>query len=717
MLIFKKIVREEIFDEFFADMQEDNGLKFSSNGIAVVYAPNGTGKSSFAHVLGRGAESEYEVFWDEERLTSKDEIDNFHVINDQNSRNIIEGTTEDFVLGDDIKREYFLKSEVEARFNSLFEGLSSKLKNEFGVDKKTTPLLDRVSGLKPKKYIADIANRQSRGSGINGREFIDYVDSMDEVEVPEFSENELSFVIEDLNLKDSVIDKIYAILNDSSVVDSRLVTLEKNSDAITLLDKYKHLDECVVCDSGINAASLLDKKINNKNAVIGEIDSSTKRIFEEMEGRLVKGDPLKIREYVIESASSGSLDPIGELVTKIQDLVGLLKIKVNNLFASCLNGDALPGLFQEYESLIKVKPELADEDILFIRDFVNDCIEKNIELERDSKGNLRLLLGGEQFLEKERSKLALSNGEQNFISIAFELLKAQKSDANFVVLDDPISSFDSIFKNKIIYAISKFLQSKYQILLTHSTDLVKLLEHQIKNSFNFYILNNVAGERNGFVSVNSTEKDFILYLHCLVDFFRNDVRYYIKNEWAFLVSLIPFMRTFARVVNKPWIVDDMTKVMHGYNSDTVADLVEAYKELFGGEFIQSRFCVSVEEILLIDVSDKEILDRSEFPVLNRALLHVLNYLWLRLKVEKELVSMFSINTKRFDQLSSIIVKAFGGSELADVKKRVFLLSRKTLLNDFNHFEQDLSVFQPALDITDSSLKKEKEDILDFLRNL
>ena len=52
----------------------------------------------------------------------------------------------------------------------------------------------------------------------------------------------------------------------------------------------------------------------------------------------------------------------------------------------------------------------------------------------------------------------MSNGEQNFISIAFELRKARKVDAP-------------------------------------NTDLVRLLEHQRSNSFNLYILNNSEGER------------------------------------------------------------------------------------------------------------------------------------------------------------------------------------------------------------------------------
>ena len=42
--------------------------------------------------------------------------------------------------------------------------------------------------------------------------------------------------------------------------------------------------------------------------------------------------------------------------------------------------------------------------------------------------------------------------------------------------------------------------------------------------------------------------------------------------------------------------------------------------------------------------------------------------------------------------------------------RVFFTSRKTLLNEFNHFEGNMNLFQPAIDISSMALKKENDDI-------
>ncbi|MFZ2539408.1 MAG: hypothetical protein WAX04_10965 [Oscillospiraceae bacterium] len=38
--------------------------------------------------------------------------------------------------------------------------------------------------------------------------------------------------------------------------------------------------------------------------------------------------------------------------------------------------------------------------------------------------------------------------------------------------------------------------------------------------------------------------------------------------------------------------------------------------------------------------------------------------------------------------------------------RVFFTSRKTLLNEFNHFEGNMNIFQPAIDIEDNALQRE-----------
>ncbi len=84
-----------------------------------------------------------------------------------------------------------------------------------------------------------------------------------------------------------------------------------------------------------------------------------------------------------------------------------------------------------------------------------------------------------------------------------------------------------------------------------------------------------------------------------------------------------------------------------------------------------------------------------------------------MKVEKELVDIFGIATDDRTMLNQIIQKAFPKNQDSDEQNRnfrVFFTSRKTLLNEFNHFEGNMNIFQPAIDITPSALQKEITDI-------
>lgn len=58
---------------------------------------------------------------------------------------------------------------------------------------------------------------------------------------------------------------------------------------------------------------------------------------------------------------------------------------------------------------------------------------------------------------------------------------------------------------------------------------------------------------------------------------------------------------------------------------------------------------------------------------------------------------------------------------ADIDKRreykVFFTSRKTLLNEFNHFEGYMNIFQPAIDIEAEALQREINSIESKLQQL
>ena len=410
---------------------------------------------------------------------------------------------------------------------------------------------------------------------------------------------------------------------------------------------------------------------------------------------------------------------ITEILTEIAVYKHIFAIVLQNAILDVYEQVDITATYREYHELISSTPDISQEDYLYIQEIVSNSMSKRLSVERDESRRLRIRLSNQEFLGLPRDELPLSTGEQNFLSLTFEFLKAKNSAAPIVVIDDPVSSFDSIYKNKVVYAIVKILHHKKRIVLTHNTDLIRLLDGQYKHCFKLYLLNNTDGEVNGFIPLRNREQDMLISLEKLLEAFRNDVPRSVQNFELYLISMIPFMRGYANIANKRDIFESLTQVMHGYKTDSV-DIAHAYTELFGNPdgIIPPSYSVTVADILLKSVDAVTIVDTNTFPLLNRTLKHSFQYLYLRLAVEKALVDKFNIDTARNTQLGQIIAAAFpDDNDIEQIRDRIRLTSKKTLINEFNHFEGNLSIFQPAIDITDQALSTEKANLMSFIENL
>lgn len=713
ILEFYKIKRENIFANDFDNFIKNNKITFSETGIAVIYAPNGVGKTSLSKVLDCQKGSEFDAKFGTIVVNEK-KNDLFHVISDQNSRHIIQGETEEFLLGDDIRKEFELKKKIDNEITEVFENkLPKVLKDNFNISKTKGALINLIEDSKLKEFVSDIANAKSRGKGINIEEFANKIKTLTVLNIKEYSEDKFNYYIKDIENKESIINKINEITENDIRANEKVEEIEENNVAIEILSKYSHKKQCIVCDNPNLPDDLLIKKKENKENVFSKLNETEKFIIKEIIEKIPAEDPFNIKENLVETMKSGNKEILHQLSNDFNEYTIILNQKINNLFANKLLSDDLIKEIEEYYTMIKIKPELSDEDILYIQEIINNNIDKSISLERDKNNNLKLMLNNTEFIGKEREELNLSTGEQNFITLTFELLKAKNNDKQIIILDDPISSFDSIYKNKIVYSIIKFLENKKQIILTHNTDLIRLLEVQKENCFKLYLLNNIEGQENGFIEVTDNEKKIMIFIPDLLDFIRNNIDVYVKDERLYLYSLIPFMRGYAKFIGNISIKNQLTALMHGYTNDKI-NITYIYNKLFNKNIV-NIYEISVSDILGIDINNIDILN-NDYPLLNKTLSHSLTYLYLRLLVERKLVTKFNINTKKSDNLGAIILKAYNGTDKLNISKRIFLISKKTLLNEFNHFEGNMSIFQPAIDISDYTLMKEKTEIIDFINN-
>lgn len=735
-LTFSQIHNGYIFGSDFNELKENNGTivfkhqNQASGGIAVIYAPNGTGKSSLAKVLGSQGSS------GECGFIAKDDAGNeitpesgvFHIVADQIQRHIIQGDESQYLVGKEIRREYELKKRIGDGFNRVFKDLlPSTYKKNYGLSKVKDPLLKQLERIDSQayKYVYSIVNRNQKGDDIDRTEFIEYIKELgNRPNIESIDDGEKQFIIQDYS-GSCIIERLLSVDVSSIKKNAEIKTIEQNSDAIGILRKYHSLKSCIVCDNDdFDGDSLLRKKEDARKSIYDSLDKKTKDLLENavMDSSIKDNDPFDIKRVVIDFIENGDPTNFEKLREQLHNRITNICHEMILALIDCFSDTTMLADFDELAKIRESDPVLDSDDLLFIQEVISENIDRDIKVvrEEDNERNFVLMLGDSPLLNVDRDDMHLSTGEQNFISLAFELLLAKNGNKEYVVLDDPISSFDSIYKNKIAFCIIKFLENKKQIVLTHNIDLIRLLHVQMKDSYYLYILNNTDGGNNGFIRIEDKEKNLLISLSDLVKLFQakgGDLLSAIKDKRHFLMAMIPFIRGYAHICQDP---DDyygaLSNIMHGYN-DSKINVAGIYDYFFGDVFGEAEE-ISTEDILAVDCNCLDFFDSNMYPLLAETLRQSLIYYYLRMKVEKTLVEVFNISIKDDDivLLNQIIMKAFSCSDENDPEFeykracRVFFASRKTLLNEFNHFEGNMNIFQPAIDISPVKLMKEVDDI-------
>lgn len=590
-IVFSSLKNNNIFKEDFSHLSEENGtVEFkhmqSAGGIAVVYAPNGTGKTSMTNLLAMEKSTDNMFFSavDEHENQITPETEAFHVVQDQLSRNIIHGETTDYLIGAQIRKEYELRDRINLAFKNAYEQLSVKYKTEFKVSKVKDFLIVQMQNIEDSihqtafSFVRSIVNTQRHGRDIDRKDFVAFIrNDANKPAVVELNSEKKEFIIADLS-KSKVIERILAINPNEISTDANTILVERHDDAIEILKKYHSLDSCIVCDNtSFDGNELLEKKTENRKNIYNSLDKKTRDILDKIvrDGSLAIADPFGIKGIVGTFIADGDFTNLDCLQSELKEYIDNICNEIISALFNCFDGTDFFKDFDEHAQLVEKQPELDSEELLFIQDVISENIGKDIEIIRDEDNdkNYKLKLGGKDLLGTPRSDMELSTGEQNFISLAFELLLARHSKKDYIAIDDPISSFDSVYKNKIAFCIIKFLENKKQIIFTHNTDLIRLLDVQLNNCFNLYILNNVQDGANGFIPVNEREKLLLINLHNLIALFQNkdnELIGTIHDRRQFLMAMIPFVRGYAHINLDPNdYYGKLSGIMHGYGTSVL----------------------------------------------------------------------------------------------------------------------------------------------------
>lgn len=717
-LVFSTVSNQEIFGEDFANFCQNNIIDLSNRPMAILYAPNGVGKTSLANVLNCKPGTLFDVSYHENEYSPYSDEKLFHVIADQNNRNIIEGETEDFILGSNIRAERQLKREIDQEVIDLTNNCK-KILNSYGVDKKGAAIL----GDYDQNVIKSIGTLAKRGGGCEEQlaaliKLNEYTIDNSQSKIDLQSQETQEYIVE-INDQSSILSQFMVVEFVDISKNEKIHEVGENTDAIKILHKYAHRSECVVCDAHISPQELMEKKQLNKNDILKQINKKYRGLIEQIVSLPDENDFFGIKKATEQFFATQDIEIIKGCKKRIADFGEQLARAAIKELKALLQDTNLFEKNAKHAKMLEETPELTEEDENYLREIVSRSMGKEIQVKRDENSkNLIIKLDNTEFIGKTREELPLSAGEQNFLSLSFELLKAKNSDASIIVLDDPISSFDSIYKYKIIYSILHSTSNKKAILLTHNLDLVRLIRSQNGACFQMYIFNNGDDKENGFIEVGDNEVELMVDLSKMTDFFRKYARHEVKLLREFLIATVPFMRSFAKIIGNDDVYEETMNLMHGSRENASSvDVAKCYGALFGDKesnIFKTHEVVTTDDIIDIQLAGStEIINVKKYPLLNKALINAIEYLKIRLLVERKLVEQFCIS-RRAETTNKIILAAYprnGG--INSTKNRIILMAKKTLLNEFNHYEGNLSIFQPAIDISDQTLKKEKNEIEDF----
>lgn len=601
---------------------------------------------------------------------------------------------------------------------------------ESGIKAANSHLFTTIDDEDIQAIIKDFANAKSKGGGNKNIDSLSKLVAFGEKEIllSEDQVTRLHFFKEDYNKKsDSILAQIEGLVGQSLIPALEIEEVEEHTHAIALLHRFPTKTQCIVCDTtDIDPVALLKNKEERRRQALDPLSKEQRALLEQILKLVPEEDPFSIKDKLTQASRDGNAEALNPLMEEIKAIKEIFAVQLLSKIASLTQSSGLIDLMEKLFKLQQEQPELTDEDLLFIQLIINSSLNRELEVKRKNDKKFVITLGDTELLGKERGDLPLSSGEQNFISLAFEFLRAKNVDKEYIVIDDPISSFDSIYKNKVAYAIVSMLENKKRIIMTHNLDLVRLLNAQYSHCHTLYLLNNTEGSENGFIKLNAKERLILTDLSELLKTFREEIFPDIKNPEYFLYAMIPFMRGYANIIGDTEKYETLCSLMHGDQTEEV-DLGRVYRKLFrcSDQAIPQPLVISVPELLKKEFTElpSEILDSEEYPLLNKTLRHSFTYLCLRLMVEDHLISLYPHIKKKHVQLGQLIRDAFprttDTTEKAkeQTRKRVFLTSKKTLINEFNHFEGNLSIFQPAIDISDQVLERERKEIMEFVGTL
>lgn len=608
-------------------------IDYSNNNVAIIYAPNGTMKSSLAKTFeairdGReveekiyGHKSSYSISDEDNVALSKEKI----IVINPFDENAYEG--QGLLMANEPLRIAYLN--IHASIESKKESLYSKIKEKLGYSNRNN---------------FDVKNTMLNDWGFTGRNEYDCLNTIKDL---------LRDPIMKCSLDEDDIDY-------DSLFNDKVYLMMKNGETGELLEEYEKkyrelVDKSLYMQQGIidhNNYGNISIALNangffaaNNEVVLKAKDGSTSKT---LKGQKELDDLInKEKEQVLNSQEIIDLfEKINKAISKNKDTqafnaflqthqdiiveykdIDLFKKKVWVKAFLCYE-HLLDELINDYSNAQEDLKKLRDDarkqvtdwkkalDLFKERFFVPFSIEPSnqedviLNMELPSFKYIFSDSRGEKEVTKDNLLNVLSTGERRayyILNMIFQILVAKKQGKEcFIVLDDISESFD--YKNK--YAIIEYISdiSEYTdandeklfkiLLLTHNFDFYRTVSSRITKPGNSFIAF-VDSDKIKLEKGQYTKNIFMYYKKSLVNKYSDNI----------MVASIPFVRNLIEYTegddNEDYLT--LTSILH-YKENTRKITLNQIQDIFNKYWFKKEFtsfAVDRESELVYDILMQE----------------------------------------------------------------------------------------------------------------
>lgn len=280
-----------------------------------------------------------------------------------------------------------------------------------------------------------------------------------------------------------------------------------------------------------------------------------------------------------------------------------------------------------------------------------------------------------------------SEGEIHLIILLFKLYEFKINDSNILIIDDPLTSYDLINQYKTLFEIVNTASTEKKILIfTHNIEMINIINSQNSGIFRYQYIEKYL-EKLYLKNIDINATGSILSLSNLLD---------LDNE-KYLKLLIEREKEEN---------DEYHKVFHYDNSYTLQD------SEFNG-LTNEYFVNLIDNFNPNDINNKTFSQNTFNKIIYMCAIRV----WIEkkfyevIKEDEEVIR--KITGKQFSEKVNVLLPRNLNSLLINQYPnvtRTFLMSKKVMLNQNEHYQSQIIPFNYALNISLDELINEIKEI-------